>query len=89
MKRKSSGLKCGEKKSRELHFMKNPNYPNLSLSRVCLFATLWTEACQVPLSMGFPRKEYQCGLTLPPAGGLPDPGVEPVSPVLQVDSLPT
>ena len=25
------------------------------------FATPWTVACQVPLSMGFPRQEYQCG----------------------------
>ena len=25
------------------------------------FATLWTVACQVPLSIGFPRQEYQCG----------------------------
>ena len=28
------------------------------LSRVLLFATLWTVSCQVPLSMGFSRQEY-------------------------------
>ena len=32
------------------------------LSFVLLFATSWTIACQVPLSMGFPRKEYWSGL---------------------------
>ena len=30
-----------------------------SFSRVRLFATLWTVAHQVPLSMGFSRQEYQ------------------------------
>ena len=29
-----------------------------SLSHVWLFATLWTVACQAPLSMGFSRLEY-------------------------------
>ena len=29
-----------------------------SLSRVRLFATLWTVALQAPLSMGFSRQEY-------------------------------
>ena len=32
------------------------------LSHVWLFATSWTAACQVPLSMGFSRKEYWSGL---------------------------
>ena len=49
------------------------------LSRVWVFATPWTVACQVPLSMGFPRQEYWCGLPLPPPGDLPDPGIEPGS----------
>ena len=47
---------------------------------------------QAPLSMGFSRQEYWSGLPIPPPGDLPDPGIEPVSPVsptLQVDSLPT
>ena len=42
-------------------------------SRVCLFETPWTVACQVPLSMGFPRQEF------PSPGDLPDPGIEPMS----------
>ena len=31
------------------------------LTRVQLFATLWTVACQAPLSMGFSRQEYWSG----------------------------
>ena len=46
-----------------------------------------TVACQVPLSMGFPRQEYCSGLPFPSPGDLPDLGIEPVSPALQVDSL--
>ena len=51
------------------------------------FATPWTAARQAPLSMGFPRQEYQSGLSCPPSGDLLDPGIEPVSPALQVGSL--
>ena len=36
-----------------------------SLSRVRLFATLWTAAYQAPLSMGFSRQEYWSGVPLP------------------------
>ena len=46
------------------------------------FATPWTVACQVPLSMGFPRQKYWSGLLFPPPGDLPDPGIEPMSPHL-------
>ena len=53
-----------------------------SLSRVRLFATPWTVAYQVPLSMGFSRQEYRSGLPFPSLGDLPDPGIEPRSPVL-------
>ena len=48
-----------------------------SLSRVQLFATLWTIAFQAPPSMGFSRQEYWSGLPCPPQGDLPDPGSEP------------
>ena len=37
--------------------------------------------------MGFSRQEYWSGLTCPPPGDLPDPGIEPESPALQADSL--
>jgi len=50
-------------------------------------ATLWTIACQAPLSMGFSRQEQWSGLAFP-SKDLPDPGIEPGSPVLQADSLP-
>ena len=46
------------------------------------FVTLWTVARQAPLSMGFSRQEYWSGLPFPTPGDLPDPGIEPVSPVL-------
>ena len=48
-------------------------------SCVWLFVTLWTAACQNPLSMGFFRQENWSGLPCPPPGDLPDPGIEPVS----------
>ena len=55
------------------------------------FVTLCTVAHQASLSMGFSRQEYWGGLPCPPLGDLPDPGIEhisPVTPALQVDSLP-
>ena len=61
------------------------------LSYVQLFATLWTVACQAPLSMELTRQEYCSGLPFSPPGGLPDSRIKPVSPVspaLQMDSLP-
>ena len=53
-----------------------------SFSRVPLFATPWTVACQAPPSMGFSRQEYWSGVPLPSLGDLPDPGIEPRSPAL-------
>ena len=44
----------------------------LLLSHVQLFETLWTVACQVPLSLGFSRQEYYSRLLFPPPGDLPD-----------------
>ena len=45
-------------------------------------------SCQAPLSVGFPRQEYRSEL-LSPSPGVPDPGIEPGSPALQADSLPS
>ena len=59
------------------------------LSRVRLFATPRTVAHQAPLYMGFSRQEYWRGLPFPSPGDLPDPGIEPQSPSLQADSLPS
>ena len=58
-----------------------------SLSHVQLFATPWTVAYQAPPSMGFSRQE--CWSGLPSPGDLPDPGIEPGSPALQADALPS
>ena len=51
--------------------------------------TPWTAARQAPPSMEFSRQEYWSGLPFPSPGDLPDPGMEPRSPALQVDSLPS
>ena len=59
------------------------------LSHVLLFATLWTVAHQAPLSVGFSRQEYWSGLLFPSPGDLPSSGIEPRSPALQADSLPS
>ena len=45
-------------------------------------ATPWTVACHSPLSMGFSRQEYRSGLSFPPPGDLPNPGLKPGSPAL-------
>ena len=58
------------------------NYEVKSLSRVWLFATPWTIACQAPLSMEFSRQENWSGLPFPSPGDLPNPGIEPQSPAL-------
>ena len=48
-------------------------------NRAQLFATLWTVACQAPLSMGFSRQEYWSGLPGLLPGDLPNPEIEPAS----------
>ena len=59
-----------------------------SCHKSCL-ATPWPVARQTPLSMGFFRQEYWSGLPFPSPGDLPNPGIEPWSPALQADCLPT
>ena len=49
--------------------------------------TPWTLACWAPLPMKFSRQEYWNGWPCPSPGDLLDPGTEPESPALQVDSL--
>ena len=51
--------------------------------------TPWTEEPGRLQSMGFSRQEYWSGLPFPSPGDLPDPGIEPGSPTLQADPLPT
>ena len=48
-----------------------------------------TVAHQAPQSMEFFRQEYWSGLPSLPPGDLLDPGIEPMSPALQADSLPS
>ena len=56
---------------------------------VRLFATPWTAICQAPLSMDFSRQEYWSGLPFPSPGDLPKTEIEPRSPALQADFLPS
>ena len=42
-------------------------------------ATLWSVACQTPLSVGFSRQEYWSRLPCPPPENLSDPGMETAS----------
>ena len=58
-------------------------------SHVWLFVTPWTVACKASLSMRFPRQENWSGFPFPSPGDLPNPGMEPGSPTLQADSLPS
>ena len=46
-------------------------------------------ACKAPLSMEFSRPEYWNGWPFPSPGDLPNPGIEPKSPTLQADSVPS
>ena len=49
----------------------------------------WTVACQAPLSTEFSRQVFWSGLPFPSPGDLPNPGIEPRSPTLKADSLPS
>ena len=52
--------------------------------------SLWPHGLhQAPPSMKFSRQEYWSGLPFPSPGDLPDPGIEPGSPALQADALPS
>ena len=59
------------------------------LSRVQLLAAPWTLAYQAPLSIEFSRQEHWSGLPFPSPGDLPNPGIEPGSPTLRADTLPS
>ena len=59
------------------------------LHRVRLFATPRTVAHQAPQSLEFSRQEYWSGLPFPSPGDLSNPGIEPGSPALQADALPS
>ena len=66
---------------------------------VIVLCVLVTQSCLIPTdpmgcsppgsSIYGESQEYWSGLSCPPSGDLPDPGIEPRSPALQADSLPT
>ena len=56
------------------------------VAKLCpTLATLWTVACQAPLSMESSREQYWSGLPFPSPRDLPDPRIKPGSPALQAD----
>ena len=59
------------------------------LSCVRVFVTPCTVDCKAPLFMEFSRQDYWSRLPFPSPGDLPYPRIEPGSPALQEDSLPT
>ena len=76
------------------HFPKHSNCGcGISVSCSVTSDSLWPHGlyvdCQAPLSMEFSRQEYRSGLPVPSPGDLPDSGIEPRSPSLQADSLPS
>ena len=74
----------------DVPFCSGLEYGGCLVTKSCLtLATPQTVLWQAPLSMGFSRQEYWSGLPFPSPGDLPDPGIEPGSPALQADSLPT
>ena len=50
-------------------------------SYLTLFLASWPATHQIPLSMEFSRQEYWSGLSFPSPGDLPDPGMEPTTPM--------
>ena len=64
-------------------------YASVSCSVVSNSATPWTVACQALLSVDFSRQEYWSALPFPSPEELLNPGIEPGSPALQADSLPS
>ena len=57
------------------------------VAQSCL--TLCDFAYQAPQPVGFSRQEYWSGLPFPSPGDQPHPGIEPDSPELQADALPS
>ena len=68
----------------------SPMKSESEVAQLCpLFVTPWTVAYQASPSMGFSRQECWCGVPFPSPGDLPDPGIEPWSPALRADALPS
>ena len=71
------------------HLVQHQVKETKSLSCVRVFAAPRTVAHQAPLSKEFSRQQYWGGLPFPSPGDFPNPGIEPGSPALQADSLPS
>ena len=77
---------------RKSKYHASPSLENMKvlLAQSCpTLMTPWTVAFQAPLSMEFSRQEYRSGLPFPSPGDLSNPWIEPGSPTLQADSLPS
>ena len=74
----------------EISGVKAKCWPHACQARVVKTKTL-SNYCsyQALRSMGFSRREYWSGLPFPSPGDLPNPGIEPGSPALQTDALPS
>ena len=59
----------------------------VSVIQSCLTLCDPMDYSPAPLSMGFSRQEYWSGLSSLLPGDLPNPGIKPMSPELQADSL--
>ena len=59
------------------------------VAKLCPTLATSGTVCQAPLSMRFSRQEYWSGLPFPSPGDLPNSGIEPKSPALQTDALPS
>ena len=70
----------------DLILLPKVNEPSESVSHLVMSDSL--KPCEAPQSMEFSRQEYWSELPFPSPGDLPHSGIELVSPVLQVDSLP-
>ena len=78
--------------SKTLHFLietiRLPGGGSLVTKSCLILCDSTTVACQSPLSVGFPWKEYWSGLPFLSPEDLHNLGIEPMSPAWQVDSLP-
>ena len=74
-----------------LNISNHPLKEKLSVAQLCLTLCdpMYYTACESPLSMEFSGQEYWSELSFPFPGNFPDPGIEPRSPSLQADSLPS
>ena len=59
------------------------------VTQSCPTLTPWAVACQAPLFMVILQARILEWIVCPPQGDLPDPGIEPRSPMLQADALPS